>query len=98
MNHIIIIDKDWKKIKPGKILKSIQIFFSDFVKSIEINFSTDGKAQNFFFLNWKNREKLKSYLNHWEGEDITNGEASVEVTVGVGVNKNDFGVKVIDDG
>ena len=44
MNHIIIIDKDWKKIKPGKILKSIQIFFSDFVKSIEINFSTDGKA------------------------------------------------------
>ena len=33
-----------------------------------------------------------------EGEDVTNGEASGEVTVGVGVNKNDFDVKVIDDG
>ena len=33
-----------------------------------------------------------------EGEDVTNGEASGEVTVGVGVNKNDFGVKAIDDG
>ena len=43
-HKIIRIGKDWKKIKPGKILKSIQIFFSDFVKSIEINFSTDGKA------------------------------------------------------
>ena len=30
-----------------------------------------------------------------EGEDVTNGEASGEVTVGVGVNNNDFGVKVI---
>ena len=29
-----------------------------------------------------------------EGEDVTNGE----VTVGVGVNKNDFGVKDINDG
>ena len=44
-------------------------------------------------------KNLSSYLNvNVTGDGDGEQETSGEVTVGIGVNKNDFGVKVIDDG